>query len=202
MTARAGAARRGRRPGTPDTRRAILAAARQRFAEVGYAGASVRAIAASAGVDAALVHHYFGTKDDLFVASLALPVDPRALLESVAEGDLATAGERLVRAFVAVWEDPTVRSPLLVLLRGAFDGPERRLLGEGVVPRVILPLGVALGLDEPERRMSLVASQVLGLVVTRYVLELPHVVAMDADELVATYAPTVQRYLTGRLPPR
>ena len=74
--------RRGRRPGAPDTRAAILAAARSRFAEHGYAGTTIRAVATDAGVDAALVHHYFGTKDELFLAALELPVDPRQVLAS------------------------------------------------------------------------------------------------------------------------
>jgi AcrR family transcriptional regulator len=98
-------ARRGRRPGSPDTRAAILVEARALFAAKGYAGTSVRAVATAAGVDAALVHHYFGTKDDLFLAALRAPLDPREVLAPVAAAGVDGAGERLVRIFLSVWDD-------------------------------------------------------------------------------------------------
>ena len=101
--------RRGRRPGSPDTRAAILAEARTRFAAQGYAGTSVRAVAAAAGVDAALVHHYFGTKDDLFLAALELPVDPRRLVAPVVAGGPAGAAERFLDVFLSAWDDPDIR---------------------------------------------------------------------------------------------
>ena len=192
--------RRGRRPGAPDTRAAILAAARARFAEVGHAGASMRSIAASAGVDPALLHHYFGTKDDLFVAALALPVDPRALVAEVVAGGHEEAAERLVRAFVTLWEEPGSRASLLALLRGTFDPAGRRLVGQGVVPALLLPLGTALGVDEPERRVSLVVSQLVGLALTRHVVGLDAIVAMSPEQVVATVTPVVHRYLFGELP--
>lgn len=190
----------GRRPGSPDTRAGILAAARALFAERGFSGTSVRAIAASASVDAALVHHYFGTKNDLFVAALELPVDPRKLLGSALQGDLDGAAERLLRTFVSVWDDPELRLPLLGLVRGIFEPEGGRLISEGFLPAVIAPVAKALGVSEPERRMPIVASQVLGLIMVRYVLCLEPVASMTADEVVAVYAPTIQRYLTGDLP--
>jgi AcrR family transcriptional regulator len=98
--------RRGRRPGAPDTRAAILSAARSRFAEHGYAGTTIRAVATDAGVDAALVHHYFGTKDELFLAAIELPVDPRQVLASAMNGGPEGAGERFLTVFLAVWDDP------------------------------------------------------------------------------------------------
>jgi hypothetical protein len=148
--------RRGRRPGAPDTRAAILAAARELFAANGFSGTTIRAIAAAAGVDAALVHHYFGAKDDLF--------------------------------------------PLIGLARGLFDPGGQRLMREGFLPAVLEPIGVALGLERPEVRMPLLASQVLGLILVRYVLEVEPVASMPTDHVVAIYAPTLQRYLTGPLP--
>src|SRR6476661_8008143 len=103
------APRRGRRPGAPDTRAAILASARALFAEHGYAGTTVRAVATAAGVDGALVHHYFGTKQDLFLAALELPVDPRVVLAgAVAEGP-DTAGDQMLRVFLSVWDDPELQ---------------------------------------------------------------------------------------------
>src|SRR5688572_22544391 len=162
--------RRGRRPGSPDTRAAILAVARAAFAAKGFAGASVRGIAAEAGVDAALVHHYFGTKDDLFLAALELPVDPREVLVPALAGGVDGAAERMLRVFLSVWDDPELRLPLLGLVRGVVDPEGQRLMSEGFLPVVLQPVGVALGIDRPELRMPLVASQVLGLIVVRYVL--------------------------------
>lgn len=192
--------RRGRRPGTPDTRAAILAAARELFATSGHSGTSVRAVAAAAGVDAALVHHYFGTKDDLFVAALELPVDPRVVLGPAIAGGPDGAGERMLRVFLSVWDDPVARLPLLGLARGMFDPAGQRLLRDGFLPAVLAPVVGALGLDRPDVRLPLLASQVVGLIVVRYVLELEPVASMSADDVVAIYAPTLQRYLTGPLP--
>ena len=187
--------RRGRRPGSPDTRAAILAEARSLFAANGYAGTSVRAVASAAGVDAALVHHYFGTKDDLFVAALQVPLDPREVLLPVGQGGLDGAGERLMRTFLSVWDDEAVRLPLLTLVRTIFDPEGRQLVRDGFMRIVLGPVGAALGVDEPERRMSLVASQLMGIVVARYVVGVEPLASATHDQLVAAYAPTLQRYL-------
>lgn len=191
---------RGRRPGSPDTRAAILAAARERFAAGGFAGTSIRAVAADAGVDPALVHHYFGRKDDLFLAALELPVDPRELLAPVAAAGPDGAAERFLRVFLSVWDDPEVRPRLLAFIRTAFEPSGQRLFREGFLGVVILPIGTALGIDRPEHRMPLLASQVFGLIMLRYVIEVEPLASMPADLVVATYAPTLQRYLTGELP--
>jgi AcrR family transcriptional regulator len=191
---------RGRRPGSPDTRAAILDAARELFTAGGISGTSVRAVAAKAGVDPALVHHYFGTKDDLFVAALALPVDPREVLSAVVAQGADGAAERMLRVFLSVWDDPELQLPLLGLARTLVDPSGKELLRDGFLTVVIGPLGVALGIDEPERRMPLVASQVMGLILMRYLLEVEPLASMPADELVGIYAPTIQRYLTGPLP--
>ncbi|HET9420587.1 MAG TPA: TetR family transcriptional regulator [Nocardioides sp.] len=192
---------RGRRPGAPDTKAAILAAARERFAALGFARTSVRAIAAEAGVDPALVHHYFGTKDELFLAALELPVDPRqVLLPAIASGDPEDAAERMLRVFLSVWDDPDIQVRLVGVFRGVLDAEGQLLLREGFIPVVLEPVGVALGIDRPELRMPLVASQVVGLIVLRYVVGVEPLASLSADEVVAIYAPTVQRYLTGELP--
>jgi AcrR family transcriptional regulator len=193
-------ARRGRRPGSPDTRAGILAEARALFSAQGYAGASVRAIAAAAGVDAALVHHYFGTKDALFLAALEMPVDPRQLLAAVVEGGPEGAAERFLAIFLAAWDDPELRPSLLAVARGVMDPAGSKLLTEGFLPVIIQPIGVALGLDRPEHRMTLVASQVAGIILLRYVLGVEPLASMPPEQVVATYAPTLQRYLTGPLP--
>ena len=191
---------RGRRRGAPDTRAEILAAARTLFAERGFAGTSVRAVAGAAGVDPALVHHYYGTKDDLFMAALEIPVDPRELLAPVVAQGVEGAAERLLRVFLGVWDDPTHRLPLLGLVRSALEPAGERLLREGFVPVVLVPVGERLGLDHPEVRMPLVASQVLGLILVRYVLAVEPVASMSAEQVVAHFAPGVQRFLSEPLP--
>ncbi|MBO9522483.1 MAG: TetR family transcriptional regulator [Nocardioidaceae bacterium] len=191
---------RGRRPGSPDTRAAILEAARALFAERGFAGASVRAIASAAGVDPALVHHYFGSKDDLFIAALQIPVDPRELLAGVVARGAEGAAERLLHTFLSVWDDPELRLPLLGVARSVMDPSGARLLRDGFLPVVLLPVGAGLGIERPEVRMPLVASQVIGLILLRYVVAVEPLASMTAEDVVAIYAPTIQRYLTGPLP--
>jgi AcrR family transcriptional regulator len=192
--------RRGRRPGAPDTRAAILAAARELFAASGHAGTSVRAVAAAAGVDAALVHHYFGTKDDLFLAALAVRVDPRTAMIPVIEGGVEGAGERIMRVFLEVWDDEESRLPLLALFRGIVEPGGRQLLRDGFLRMVLGPVGQALELDESDRRMTLVASQLVGIVMLRYLLVVEPLASAQPDVLVATYAPVLQGYLDGPLP--
>ena len=191
---------RGRRRGSPDTRSAILVAARSSFAKHGFAGTTIRGVAGSAGVDAALVHHYFGTKDELFLAALELPVDPRKLIGPAVAGPVEQAAERFLDVFLTVWDDPDIRPSLLAVARGIMDPAANRLLSEGVLPVVIEPIGVALGIDRPSERMPLVASQVIGLILMRYVLVVEPLASMPRDRVIATYAPTIQRYLTGDLP--
>ena len=199
--AQPGAARRGRRPGAPDTRATILATARELFASSGYAGTSMRAVGTGAGVDAALVHHYFGSKDDLFLAALEIPVDPRALVPTVFEPGVEGAGERLLRLFLSVWDDPATRLPLIALVRSSFteEAPET-LLQQGILRMVLQPLRAALPAAEADRRVQLVASQLIGLVMTRYVLALEPLASLPSEDIVAWVAPTLQRYLDGPLP--
>jgi AcrR family transcriptional regulator len=194
------APRRGRRPGAPDTRAVILSAARARFAEQGYARTSVRSVAADAGVDAALVHHYFGTKHDLFVAALELPIDPTAVIGPAVEGGLDGAAERLLTTFLGVWDDPDLRPSLLGVVRGILEPEGPALIREGFLPAIILPIATALGVDEPERRMPFVASQMFGLILGRYVLALEPLASMPSEDVVAVIAPTIQRYLEMPLP--
>jgi len=192
--------RSGRRPGNQDTKQSILESARKVFAERGFDKASNRAIAGEAQVDPALVHHYFGTKDELFLAALELPVDPRKLIGPAVAGPVEQAAERFLDVFLTVWDDPDIRPSLLAVARGIMDPAANRLLSEGVLPVVIEPIGVALGIDRPAERMPLVASQVIGLILMRYVLVVEPLASMPRDRVIATYAPTIQRYLTGDLP--
>jgi len=192
---------RGRRRGGPDTRGQILEAARKSFASKGFGGTTIRAVAGEAGVDPALVHHYFGSKDDLFLAALEIPVDPRRLVPTVLDGGVPGAGERLVRLFLSVWDDPRARLPLLGLVRSSLvqETPET-LLRQGILRMVLEPLRSALPEREADRRVQLVVSQMAGLVVARYLLALEPLASMPAAEVVAWVGPTVQRYLDGPLP--
>lgn len=191
---------RGRRPGGQDTRAEILHEARTSFAEAGFAGTTVRGVARAAEVDPALVHHYFGSKADLFLAALEIPVDPRRVLSEVAEGGLDGFGERLLGRVLAIWDDPTMRLALLSLLRSAVDPAGNKLLGEGFLPVVLLPVVRGLGVDQPERRLSLAVTQVIGLLAGRYLLELEPLASAPADEVAAVVGPTLQRYLADPLP--
>ena len=190
---------RGRRPGAPDTRAEVLAAARTSFAEKGFRGTTIRAVAAAAGVDPALVHHYFGSKDDLFLAALEMPVDPRELLAPVVALGPDGAGERLLRTFLSVWDDPDIQVRLLAVVRSVLTEDGGRLLKEGFIPVVVGPVLAQLVKDRPEVRIPLVASQVIGLIVTRYVLALPPMAQMPAEDVVARIGPVLQHYLTGDL---
>ena len=193
-------ATRGRRPGAPDTRAEVLAAARASFAKKGFRGTTIRAVAAAAGVDPALVHHYFGTKDDLFLAALEMPVDPRELLAPVMAQGPDGAGERLLRTFLSVWDDPEIQVRLLAVVRSVLDEDGATLLKEGFIPVVVGPILAQLVKDRPEVRIPLVTSQVTGLIVTRYVLALPPMAEMPAEDVVARIGPVLQHYLTGDLP--
>ncbi len=190
---------RGRRPGAPDTRAEVLTAARTSFAERGFRGTTIRAVAASAGVDPALVHHYFGTKDDLFVAALEIPVDPREVLAPVVAAGPDGAGERLLRTFLGVWDDPEVQPGLLALARSLVADDAGGLVREGFIPVVVGPVLAALVVDRPEVRIPLVASQMIGLVVARYVIAMPQLAQMPAEDVVARIGPVLQHYLTGDL---
>ncbi|MFG2106770.1 TetR/AcrR family transcriptional regulator [Micromonospora chersina] len=195
------ARRTGRRPGNPDTREAILTAARAAFADRGFDAASIRAIATAAGVDPALVHHYFGTKEELFRATVAIPVDPAELVPRVLAGGRDEVGERLVRTFLAVWDSP-VGTAAVALLRSAVSNQwTARLLREFLVTQVLRRVVEQLDLDPAETplRGALVATQIGGLAMMRYVIRLEPVASASPDTLAATIGPTLQRYLTGPL---
>lgn len=192
---------RGRRPGAPDTRAQVLDAARTSFAERGFRATTIRAVAASAGVDPALVHHYFGTKDNLFLAALEMPVDPRELLAPVVQMGPDGAGERLLRTFLSVWDDPEIQVQLLAVVRSVLNEDGGQLLKEGFIPVVVGPVVGRLVSDQPEVRVPLVVSQVIGLIVARYVLALPPMATMPTEDVVARIGPVLQHYLTGDLSP-
>ena len=194
--------RRGRPAGGGNTREDVLAAARRVFAERGYEGATLRTIAGQAGVDPAMVRHFFGDKDGLFRAALHLPFDPGpALAALVAEGTDGL-GERLVRFFLAAWEPPGGGpSPFVAFLRGAAGHEDSRTMLHEMLTRVLFP-ALSGALDDPDAllRVTLCGSQMVGLGMARYVVEVEPLASLAVERLVRLYGPTLQRYLTGELP--
>jgi AcrR family transcriptional regulator len=201
-------ARTGRRPGRSGSDQAILAAARAAFTERGFAGATVREIAAAAGVDPALVHHYFGTKEALFAAALQLPADPAVFVPALLAPGVDGLGERLLRALLQIWEDAGgANSTLIALVRGAVSHERSAaMLREFVSTAVLGRLAAALDTEDAALRAALVGSQVVGLAMARYVVRVEPLASADVETVVAAVAPTLQRYLVGELssstPPR
>lgn len=194
--------RSGRRPGNQDTRQSILEAARQIFAERGFDKASIRAIATEAKVDPALVHHYFGTKDKLFLESMNAPINPGELVPQALAGPREEAGERLVRMALTVWDSPA-GTAALALFRSAMSNEwTARLLREFVITQVLRKAVVEMSLDPAEApmRTALLATQIAGLLTTRYVLKIEPVASAPAESLVKAIGPNVQRFLTEPLP--
>lgn len=190
----------GRRVGDSGTRAAVLAAAKESFGSQGYGATSVRAVARSAGVDPSLVLHFFGSKDGLFEAALQLPFDPAVVVAGLLAGGKDDLGERVLRTFLGVWDATPGQGPMLAMLRSAVSHAEAAHLLRDLLLRVILrPLASGAGSADPDRRAALLASQILGLAVTRYVLHLEPVASASADELAPLIGPTLQRYLTGDL---
>lgn len=192
---------RGRRPvGGPDTREEILTSAGELFAELGFERTTMRAVAARADVDAALIHHYFGNKEGLLGAALVLPVDPAALLAGLDE-DPEHAGEAVVRRVVGVWEaDPETRRRLLGLIRVGLShehaaGVLRDLLGRTILTALVRVVAD----DQPSLRAALVGTQMGGLLLGRYVLGIPAVRDATPEQLAFVVGPVVQHYLTGPL---
>ncbi len=187
---------RGRPRGDSDARGRIAAAAMHEFGELGYDGATMRAIAARAGVDSALVHHYFGTKADLFAEVAGSPVRPDIEVPAILREGADDAGERIVRFVLEAFERPEVRKRGVMVLRTAVGGRVTAPLVTGFLSRELLPR-IANELDAPdaEVRAALVASQIAGLLITRHVVKLPALADASVDELVERIGPTIQRYL-------
>jgi AcrR family transcriptional regulator len=194
------ARRSGRRPGDSGARELILDAARRSFGAAGFAGTTIRGVAGAAGVDPALVHHYFGSKDDLFAASLELPVDPSVLVPQIVGDGGAGVGARVVRAFLGVWDATPGQGPMLALLRSAVSDERAAASLRDLLARVALgPVARGIGADRPELRAALAATQMTGLAVTRYVIRLEPVASAPAEALVSAVGPTVERYLLDPL---
>lgn len=187
---------RGRRPGSPDTRSAILDAARVAFVEHGYQGATLRRIAADAGVDIRLIAHHFGSKKGLFAAAMTLPVSPSEVLDRALSGPPETWATTLLSAALRVWDAPETGQPLLRLLQTALDDPDQRPALTGFVEREIVSR-IEDRLEGPyaRRRATAAATLVAGMIVSRYVLEVEPLHGMRERDVVATLRPLLQTAL-------
>ncbi|MFF3288998.1 TetR family transcriptional regulator [Streptomyces sp. NPDC003023] len=185
----------------PGARERILQAARDEFAERGYDKTTMRGIARAAGVDAALVHHYFGTKDEVFAAAIEVSFEPAMIVPQILGQGAEGIGERLARFFIGVWENPATRAPLLAVIRSALTHEAAATVLRGFVLRRLLER-VAGGLDvpDPQFRAELAASHMVGIAILRYVIRVEPLASAEPEEIIRIVAPTLQRYLTEQDP--
>lgn len=189
---------RGRPKGGSDSRRRIAAAAVEEFGELGYESATIRSIAARAGVDSALVHHYFGTKADLFAEVADVPLRPDMAVPVILKGPREEVGERIIRYVLEAFEDEEVRRRGIMLLRTAVGGKLGSPLIVGFLSKKLLPrVASQLGVDDAALRADLVASQIAGMLIVRYVIGVEPLASAPIEEVVARVGPTIQRYLFG-----
>lgn len=188
--------RSGRRPGAPDTREAILAVARRGFATRGYDATSLRGIAAEAGVDPALVIHYFGSKEGLFVAATGMPADLPALFDGLAAFPPRDRIEALVRGYLGLADSDDSRNAILALVRSAVSHDQAAVMLREFLTAALLPVVAGLT-DQPDAqlRASLVAAQLIGVAVLRHVLRVEPLAKATPDEIVALVVPAIERHL-------
>ena len=195
--------RTGRRSGDSGSKAAILEAARVQFADYGYAGATIRAIATAAGVDPALVHHFYGSKERLFAAAMELPVTPsEAITAALSRRQPGSSlGTHMVRSALALWESADMRGSFQAMLRSALTSEQaaaslRDFMAEAIF-RTLASVADDTNPDLTSFRASLVGTQMLGLAVGRYVLRFGPVAEASPDDLAAAIGPVIDRYLTG-----
>ncbi|HEX9176329.1 TetR family transcriptional regulator [Mycobacterium sp.] len=186
----------GRRPGKTDTRNVLLQNARRMFAEGGYNHTSVRDIAAAAGVDPAMIRHYFGSKAQLFRATMGWPFDPGQLAAQITSGDRSEIGARLTQVFFGAWEQPDSRAPLLAILRGAATHEESATLVRQFIQTQLYPQ-IAAALEDPKAELGvdLAMAQLLGIAYLRHILCVEPIASTPIDELVARVAPVISAHL-------
>ena len=190
---------RGRRPAGENTRAALLDAATVEFTERGFDGATVRAIAKQAGVDPAMVNHWFGGKDGLFVAAMEIPINPEEIVHRILDGDPEHSAERTLRLFLSVW-DANGGGALAALMRSVASHEQAARMMRDFVGRVIFGRVIsAVAPDQFELRAALCGTQIAGLAMVRYVIRLEPLASADHNTVVTAIAPNLQRYLTGVL---
>jgi AcrR family transcriptional regulator len=196
-----GRKRPGRPAGSSDTRDRILDNARVLFARNGIASTSIRAVAAAAGVDSALVHHYFGTKEKLFAAAVRVPIDPMDIIGPLRETPVEELGHKIPSMVLPLW-DSEVGAGFIATLRSILAGSEVNLFRSFISDVIAVEVGARV--DNPPGtgiiRIQFVASQLVGVLMARYILDLEPFKSLPAEQIVETIAPNLQRYLTGDLP--
>lgn len=196
-----GRKRPGRPAGTSDTRERILTRARELFARNGIGNTSIRSIAAAAEVDPALVHHYFGSKEQLFAAAVHIPIDPMQVIGPLREVPIDQLGLVLPSLLLPLW-DSEIGSGFIATLRSLLAGSDVSLIRSFL--QDVISVEVGSRVDEPAGsgriRVQFVASQLVGIVMARYILELEPFKSLPVQQVAETIAPNLQRYLTGDLP--
>jgi AcrR family transcriptional regulator len=183
----------GRRRGRSNTREEILAIARRRFLAEGYQAVTMRSIATQAGVDAALISYFFGSKQGLFGAALALKANPVELISAAVAGELQSLPDRLLRTLLATWDDPVSGAPLRALAQAALSEPGvAQLLREAVQREMVERIAQRLGGEGARTRAAMLSVQLSGVIFTRYVLQLEPIASMPADEIVRRLAPSLR----------
>jgi AcrR family transcriptional regulator len=186
----------GRPRGKTDTRNVILATARRLFADTGYDKTSVRDIAAAAQVDPALIRHYFGSKAELFRATMGWPFEPAEIAARITVGDRSEIGERLTRVFLEVWEQPDSRSPLLAIVRGAATHEESAtLVRQFIQGQLYAQIAAGLGRPDAELRVDLAMAQLLGIAYLRHILQVEPIASASLDDLTTLVAPIIAAHL-------
>jgi AcrR family transcriptional regulator len=184
----------GRRPGPTETREEILEAARVMFAEKGYDATSLRSIARAAGVDPALVHHFFGNKEGVFTAAMRFPVDPTELLPHIMAAPRDKLGETMVRTFVSIWDDEERRAPILAMLRSAMTNERAAVAVREFVTTALFGRAAELrGISK--LKINAAAGQMIGVMFLRFVLRVEPIASASQKELVELLTPTIQNYL-------
>lgn len=192
----ASTARRGRRPGPNSSRHLVLEAARARFACDGFAGTTIRLVAADAGVDVAQVMQFFRSKDELFAAVMAIPASALERFDALYEGPDEHLGERVVRAFLTAWEGIAEESePLMATLRGAFVNDQARDQLRAFIQSRLRTGSHEQSDCDGNLRAGLAASLLVGMVVSRRVIGVPILVAAEPEELVRIIGPAIQKIL-------
>jgi AcrR family transcriptional regulator len=190
--------RTGRRPGTPDTREAILAAARRGFATRGYDATSVRAIATDAEVDPALLIHYFGSKEALFAEATGMPPGLPALIASLAAVPLHDFGRVLTSSYIGFIDSDDSRNAILALVRSAVSHDSAAAMLREFLTAQLLPVIIGLTTaSDAQLRATLIAAQLIGIAMLRHVLRVEPLATAAPDEIAALVAPAIQQYLRG-----
>lgn len=191
---------RGRRPGAASTREDIIEEARRQFGEFGYRRTTMRGIARGAGVDPRMILHFFGSKQELFAATIEVPFEPEAAFEALFAGGAVGIGQRIAEFILSVLDDPRGQRTATSVIRAAVSEPEAAaLVREFLTQRMLLPLARRVSHDHAELRASLIGAQVVGLIMARYVVALKPLSAATHEDLVLALTPVFEYYLFGDL---